>query len=272
MSQGSPPRVHLGIGWTAPPFFRGARAALTFLTRIPVGGFPYTAADFRWASAWFPFVGLLLGVLAALLYCCTLRAGALAAATLTVGLGMLITGAFHEDGLADSADALGGAFERQRIFEILKDSRIGAFGAAALATAIILRIVLLARLGEAAPLALFLTQSLSRLPPVWMMVAMDYVTSDAVAKSRLMTRAELPQAAVATIWPAAAIVWAISSGVLGVREAAAMVFATAAVALYCARRFQVRAGGITGDFLGMTQQVGECAALLAMALVRGGAP
>jgi adenosylcobinamide-GDP ribazoletransferase len=255
-----------------PPFLRGARAAMTFLTRIPVGGFPYCEADFRWASAWFPLVGLLLGAAQAVVFTATSRAGSFAAAALTVGFGMLLTGAFHEDGLADTADALGGAYERERLFEILKDSRVGSFGAGALAVVLVLRIALLARLGVAAPLALVLTQSLSRTPPIWMMVALPYVTSDAAAKSRLVTRAGAAQALVATAWPALAIAVAVAQRWLSLPEAAAMLACIAAVALLCAQRFHARAGGITGDFLGATQQVGECAALLALALTRGEGP
>ncbi len=272
MSEG--PDTPVAPGWraTTPPFLRGARAAMTFLTRVPVGGFPYSEADFRWASAWFPFVGLLLGAAQAGVFHVVLRAGALAAAALTVGVSMLLTGAFHEDGLADTADALGGAYERKRLFEILKDSRVGSFGAGALAVVLVLRIALLARLGAAAPLALVLTQSLSRTPPIWMMVAMPYVTADAAAKSRLVARAGAAQALVATAWPTLAIAVAVTQRWLSINEAAAMLAGTAAVTLICAQRFHARAGGITGDFLGATQQVCECAALLALALMRGDGP
>lgn len=257
---------------TAPPFLRGARAAMTFLTRVPVGGFPHAAADLRWASAWFPFVGLLLGAAQAVVFQAASRAGFFAAAALTVALGMLLTGAFHEDGLADTADALGGAYDRKRLFEILKDSRVGSFGAAALAVVLVLRIALLARLGQGAALAIVLTQCLSRLPPVWLMVAMPYVTADEAAKSRLVTRAGAAQALVATSWPALAITAAVVKGGITSPEAAAALAGTAAIAVVCAQRFRARAGGITGDFLGATQQLCECAALLGLAMVRGGAP
>jgi adenosylcobinamide-GDP ribazoletransferase len=252
-----------------PPFFRGARAAMTFLTRVPVGGFPYSEADFRWSSAWFPFVGLLLGAAQAVVFFAASRAGSFVAAALTVGVSMLLTGAFHEDGLADTADALGGAYERKRLFEILKDSRVGSFGAGALTVVLVLRIAVLARLGAAAPLALVLTQSLSRTPPIWMMVAMPYVTADDAAKSRLVARAGAEQALVATAWPALAIAVAIAQRWLTLPEAAAMLAGVTVVALLGAQRFHARAGGITGDFLGATQQVCECAALLALALMRG---
>ena len=74
---------------------------------------------------------------------------------------MMITSGFHEDGLADTADALGGAFSREKLFLILKDSRVGAFGAMALFVSLGLRAALLAELNDRAPVALILTECLA---------------------------------------------------------------------------------------------------------------
>src|SRR5690606_4146528 len=126
--------------------------------------------------------------------------GAAATAILAVGLAMMLTGAFHEDGLADSADALGGAYDREKLFVILKDSRIGTFGAAALFVALGLRVVLLTELDVAMPLALLVSQTVARTPPIWLMRALPYVTADGESKSRLVARARSPQAIVATLW------------------------------------------------------------------------
>lgn len=254
----------------APPILRGARAATTFLTRVPVGGFPYAEADLRWASAWLPFVGAGIGAVLAAAWLLVDRGGALVAATVTVALSLLLTGAFHEDGLADTADALGGAFDRARMLEILKDSRIGSFGAAALVVVLVMRIALLARLDAAAPVALVLTQCLSRTPPLWLMVALPYVTQHAASRSKPIAQAGLPQALLGSLWPALALALAHGAGAISAVEAAAMLGATAVASAICGFRFRARAGGITGDFLGATQQVAECAALLALALVRGG--
>ncbi|HTN90291.1 MAG TPA: adenosylcobinamide-GDP ribazoletransferase [Sorangium sp.] len=254
---------------TVPPVLRGARAATTFLTRVPVGGFPYAEADWRWASAWFPFVGAGLGAVQAAAWLLVDRGGALVAASVTVALSLLLTGAFHEDGLADTADALGGAFDRARMFEILKDSRIGSFGAAALIVVLVLRIALLARLDAAAPVALVLTQCLSRTPPIWLMVALPYVTQGG-SRSRPVAQAALPQALVGSFWPALALAAAHAAGAVSACEVAAMLGAVAAASAICGLRFRARAGGITGDFLGATQQIADCAALLALAVARGG--
>ena len=96
-----------------------------FLTRIPVGTLPGSETVWRWSSAWFPLVGALLGALLSLVWLGTLRAGEPVAACLVVTASLWITGAFHEDALADTADALGGASDREQISRILKDSRIG---------------------------------------------------------------------------------------------------------------------------------------------------
>jgi adenosylcobinamide-GDP ribazoletransferase len=236
------------------------------LTRIPVGGFPYSRDDWRWSTAHFPLVGAVLGVLLALLHRALWGAGPLAASAITVAVGMLLTGAFHEDGLADTADALGGAFDREKLFLILKDSRVGSFGSGALTIVLLIRVVLLGRLEVEAPLALVLTQCTARTPPIWLMGAMDYVTADEAAKSRQVVRARTAQVAVATLYPTLLLGGLVGLDLLTPTRAVAVGGTAAAVALVCGWRFWLRAGGITGDFLGATEQVGECAMLLAMCL------
>src|SRR3954453_24121009 len=110
-----------------PPPLRAMRAAFVFFTRIPVGGFPYRQADWKWAAAHAPLVGLVLGAALGALDGALLPVGPLAAAALVVGASLVLTGGFHEDGLADTSDALGGGSDRARVLSILKDSRIGSF-------------------------------------------------------------------------------------------------------------------------------------------------
>jgi adenosylcobinamide-GDP ribazoletransferase len=245
--------------WTV---VRALRAAVVFLTRVPAGGFPYRAAEWRWAPAWFPLVGAAVGAVGGTGAWLARDAGPFVAAALAVIAILLVTGAFHEDGLADTADALGGAYDREKLFVILKDSRIGSFGAAALVMALVLRVALLARLGGAAPLALVLVGSASRVPPVWLMAALPYVTADELSRSRPVARGGPAQA----LW-ATALAALVSVG-LRLPFGTAAVLATVALgtALVCGWRFRARAGGLTGDFLGATQQVGECALLLVLVL------
>jgi len=263
MSAAPQPARPPGDQATAWTVVRGLRAAVVFLTRVPAGGFPYRDAEWRWAPAWFPLVGAAVGAVAGGVAWLAAGAGPLVAAALAVIASLLLTGAFHEDGLADTADALGGAYDRDKLFAILKDSRIGSFGGAALVMSLVLRVALLARLGTAAPLALMLVGAASRVPPVWLMAALPYV-STGDARSRPVTRGGPVQAVVATAL--GALVLALARAALSPVAVLAMVAVSLGAAMLCGWRFHVRAGGITGDFLGATQQVGEAALLLALVL------
>lgn len=247
-----------------PAALRGCRAAFIFLTRIPVGGFPYTPLEWRWSTAWFPFVGAVLGIAMAGAFVLFRPTGAVPAAIVVVMFGAMLTGAFHEDGLADTADAMGGAFDREKLFTILKDSRVGSFGALALILVVLLRVALLAELDARAPFALVLSQCAARTPPIWLMAALPYATRDAEAKSRQVSRARPTQALVATLWPLLVVGAALATGRLSAGEALALPLVAAGVAAMCAWRFLVRAGGITGDFLGATQQLQDCAILMVL--------
>jgi adenosylcobinamide-GDP ribazoletransferase len=251
---------------TAPAPLRGARAAFVFLTRIPVGGFPYSEREWQWAAGWFPFVGLCLGVVLATVWRVAQGLGPLPAAVLVLAAGLLLTGAFHEDGLADTADALGGAATRERLFEILKDSRIGTFGAAALGISLLLRATLLVRLGPSADIALVLTQCLSRAPPVWLMSSLPYVSAVG-SKSQHVVNGSISQAMLATLWPAALVALFLARGALTPVAAASLILACTGATIVCGWRFARRAGGITGDFLGATQQVIESVALIVLVAV-----
>jgi len=162
--------------------------ALQFFTRIPVTGrlaqwVGYSPAMLRASAAHFPAVGWVVGAAGALAL-----AGAsalwppLVAAVLCTVVTVLLTGAFHEDGLADVADGLGGASTRERALEIMKDSRIGAFGAIALVLALGLKFALLAALvaqgAFTACAALLAAHVLSRLAPIALMRALPYVGGD----------------------------------------------------------------------------------------------
>lgn len=247
---------------------RGARAALVFMTRVPVGGFPYSANEWRWASAWFPLVGLVIGTVCAAVWWLAAPLGPWVAAMSVLVVSILLTGAFHEDGLADTADALGGAYDREKIFVILKDSRVGAFGALALAVSVAFRLVLLAQLGGIAPAALILAHCLARVGPVWLMVAMPYV-SDAAAKSRQVTRAGAAQGVLATaIGMAAAGGLSAMGSAIGTTAALAAFAGMALATALCGWRFRARAGGVTGDFLGAAEQVNEIVILFTILAVQ----
>ncbi len=254
---------------------RGARAAIVFLTQVPVGGFPYSPKEWQWASGWFPLVGAVLGAICAALWTTVLPLGPWVAATTVLVASILLTGAFHEDGLADTADALGGARDRAQIFIILKDSRVGAYGALALVVSFVFRLALLARLGSVAPsavpAALILAHGLARLGPVWLMASLPYVSGKG-AKSGSLAGAGIGQVALATataVAVAGGIVWAGvgwgAAEALGPAAISGALGALAVATALCGWRFRARAGGVTGDFLGAAEQLGEIAILFALA-------
>ena len=243
----------------------GAHAALTFLTRIPFGRGPIGPAALHWAPAWFPAVGLALGYAGWLVFLGLESAGSWVAAASAVAVLALITGAFHEDGLADTADALGGAWDREKMFAILKDSRIGSFGATALTLALLLRIAALAKLGPLAMGGLLLGQTLSRTTPVWLMAALPYVTPTQDARSRPLAGVRLPQTIFATSSAALIAALLLTFGIVAVKPLIVASSLAVVAAAVCGWRFHARAGGITGDFLGATQQVTDVLVLVGLA-------
>src|SRR3979409_1783992 len=123
------------------PLLAELRVAVAFYTRTQGAAHARAA----WAA---PLVGVLIGALGALAYWIAYRLNlpALVAATLAVGATLLLTGCLHEDGLADTADGFGGGATRAQILDIMRDSRIGTYGALALGIALLLRIGALADL------------------------------------------------------------------------------------------------------------------------------
>ena len=256
--------------------------ALQFLTRVPVP---------RWVGfepAWlqgclrhFPLVGACIGAWAAAVLWAALQLWPPAVAAVISTLATVwLTGAFHEDGLADTFDALGGAASRERALEIMKDSRIGSYGAVALVLLLLLKVSVLAALaGAVGPLqagvALVWAHAVSRAAPVWLVARLRYAGDAEHAKAKpLATQITRAGTAVAGVWvvliSAAAAVLMSALGTTSLRAVPlaplAVPLALLAVALAtwaCARWLRRRLGGFTGDTLGATQQLAEAAALLA---------
>lgn len=249
---------------------RATRAAFVFLTRIPVGGRPFSAAEWRAAPAHFPAVGAAVALLAALVFALAAPAGPLTAGLLAVLASSAVTGALHEDGLADTADALGGPAPPARVREILKDPRVGSFGALALVSSVLLRAALLAALAPAVLGPLVLAHGLSRATPAVLLAELPYVTEPERSRSPGVSRAGRAEALGAVAWSGALVAAVLLTGTASPWGVAlALTGLTAATALL-ARTFRRRVGGLTGDLLGAAQQVGECTVLLALAWASGG--
>jgi adenosylcobinamide-GDP ribazoletransferase len=236
------------------------RAAVAFLTRFPVGSRQIEPAAEFWAPAYYPLVGAGLGALSYGAFCAAQPLGINAAAVLTTAIAVLVTGAFHEDGLADSADGLLGAVSRKRALEIMKDSRIGTYGAAALVLVLLMRVSLLVRIGSGGWVALVLSTSLARLGPVWILTHLNHAAPD---HSKQMEVLGVGRAR--AVWASVSML-GVCGALLCVKPAQAISMGVAwcaacAVTVYVWRLGKRRLGGITGDLLGACEQLGEVAIL-----------
>lgn len=247
------------------PFHHGVVAAVLFLTRIPLPLRPHPTA-FHDAPAHFPLIGALLGALFSLVFFLLLPTGALAAGFLTIGVAMLITGGFHEDGLADTFDGMGGGYTGEDVLRILKDSRIGSFGAAALVISIGARAALLGELHTDALWALPLIGSAARVSPVWIMALLPYAADPDKRKSRDLQKSGIRHASMATGWFGLVALFIFAFASFSLFSIFALVLLLGFVSLILAFWFRQRAGGWTGDFLGATEQVCE---LVGFALLVG---
>jgi adenosylcobinamide-GDP ribazoletransferase len=246
-------------------FLADLAACLRFFSRLPLPPDDGAMPDFRRAARALPAAGALLGGCgaAALLLARALGLAPPIAATLAVAALLLATGALHEDGLADLADGFGGGATKERKLDIMRDSRLGAYGAAALILALLLRVFALAALCDAsalrAALALVATGAVSRaaaLLPLYLLppARADGAGAAAQAPSLGTLRAALGLAALFALAPLVA--GAAPKGAL-------LAYACALLAAFgVARLAQRHIGGYTGDVLGAAQQFAEIAALL----------
>lgn len=278
--------------------------AIQFFTRIPVTGaladwVGYSPAMLRASAAYFPAVGLVVGGLvttltAALLYGLPTAFAPLVAATLGTAAGVWITGAFHEDGLADVADGLGGSYDRDRALVIMKDSRVGAFGAIAVALALLAKVALLALIGAVSPAwmcaALMGAHVVSRTWPLLVIRLLPHVGDEAGSKSKpLADQITWGSLVVALVWCSAALALTVlvsaawrTPGLAACAGAncadpvafalavwGAALAASALAFVYLWRLFARRLQGFTGDCLGTVQQLCELAFYLGLALGLG---
>ncbi|MEM7449460.1 MAG: adenosylcobinamide-GDP ribazoletransferase [Myxococcota bacterium] len=243
---------------------RSLAASFLTLSRVPLGGFPYQPEEYRAASRYFPLVGSVVGGAGALAFQVSLPLGEVGAALISVAVMTLCTGGLHEDGLADTADALFGSFDRDKLFSILKDSRLGSFGVLTLVLVLGFRVTMIASLDARAPTALLLSATLTRVAPVWLMSFLPYVTPRTNAKSSVVAAAGPLENAIATGLGVLVLGAGWRWGGISVHELLCICLGLPGLSLFLAWRFRVRAGGWTGDFLGATQQCAECLVLAAL--------
>ncbi|MFZ6820326.1 adenosylcobinamide-GDP ribazoletransferase [Undibacterium sp. Ji22W] len=257
--------------------------ALQFFTRIPVTGklavwVGYSPELLRASAAHFPGIGYLVGACAAFCFWLTVQllpihnASSLIAAVLSTVMTAMLTGAFHEDGLADLADGLGGHVSREKSLEIMKDSRIGSYGAIALILALISKLALLNLFGQlslpSTLMAIFLAHVVSRCMPLFIIRFLPHVGDSPQSKSKPLADAISTSAlCFALVWCLCAFAlvacfhpaWSWLGGLVG----------SLLALIWMLNFLKRRLGGFTGDALGATQQLSEIAFYLGVLFAWG---
>jgi adenosylcobinamide-GDP ribazoletransferase len=233
--------------------------ALMLLTRVPVARFapphdPARTARCVWA---FPLVGLAAGAVGGGVYgACHRYLPPLLDAGWTVAAMLLVTGALHEDGLADAVDGFGGGKTRAEKLAIMRDSRVGSYGALAVMVCVAIRIAAMSTLAEPGMVtkALILAGMLGRAAMLVLVLALDPARADGLA-SGLGSRGRWPVAVAFGIAAAACLL------VMPAVPAMAIMAAAAIVGIGMANLARTQIGGYTGDVLGACEAISECAIL-----------
>jgi adenosylcobinamide-GDP ribazoletransferase len=246
--------------------------SIGFLSRLPVPGRYFEGHDgslSREVRA-FPIAGILIALPGAALFAILLAVEAepLLAAFLMLAVTTLLTGALHEDGLSDAADGLGGGRNREAALAIMRDSRIGSYGASALILSYGLRAAALAAVGgglqpSEAAFSVLAVAALSRTAMVWHWSQLPPARSDGVAVSAGLPDSASVNLALATAAMFALVIVWVSAGLAA---ALATIAAGGLAAVAFTRYAGSRIGGHTGDTIGASQQCAEMAALTALAL------
>ena len=233
--------------------------ALQFFSRLPIPR--WVGFDPAWlnqASRYFPLVGVVVALITGAVYVVAFKFFPPAIAViLSVAAGIYATGAFHEDGFADMCDGFGGGMTRERVLEIMKDSRIGAYGAIGIFCLLLLKCATLTHMPPFGVLAaLLVAHPMSRLMAVSLIWRLDYARAEGKSKplAQKMRTMEFAIAAVTALLPALILIYmGWLSWTMLISGFALALLAT----VWLARKFVRRIGGYTGDCLGAVQQVTE---------------
>ncbi|HEX5365031.1 MAG TPA: adenosylcobinamide-GDP ribazoletransferase [Gallionella sp.] len=247
--------------------------AVQFFTRIPVPAWVgHSAQQLAEAARYLPLVGVLVGALtAATLWLAAQVLPLSLAVGLSMAAGILITGAFHEDGLSDFADGFGGGHTKEKMLAIMKDSRVGAYGVIAIALVLLLKYQALLELcrmhtPQFAIAALIAAHAVSRLMAASIMLTQRYAREDDSTRAKPAAQLSPASFAIALVTGAAALGLLILSS----PQATPVITAVSAALLmrvYIGWRLQKRLGGYTGDCLGAVQQLSELAFYLGLLVV-----
>lgn len=250
--------------------------ALGFFTRLPISRLPhFQEEELNHSVKYFPLVGLIVGMVgvgALLLSAMILPSNV--AILVSMASTIYLTGAFHEDGLADSADGFGGGWDSERILTIMQDSRLGTFGVMALFLMLFAKYQLLNALPpQQVAYALIVAHALSRLCAVYVMSTLSYVKPSGKAKP-LATKIQFADLTIASVFgllPLALIVFTLTTP--GYHRLftllASVLLPVGIVWLWWVRKIKRWIGGYTGDCLGAMQQLTELAFYLGLVVYFG---
>lgn len=252
--------------------------AISFLTRLPVPlNFTVTGVHLNQASRYFALVGLLLGGLLAITYSVfQLLFPPSISVLLMMAVGLLLTGAFHEDGWADVWDGFGGGWQVEQKLAIMKDSRLGTYGAAALFIILLVKFQSLLSLSGSVQSetilsdsmlsmttlsmlsAIVIGQCLSRALATSLIFSMDYVSADATSKVKpLAMQLSVTSLVTLVLTGAAVLICFIALGVMVWQTATVIIAVLLLLRLLLIYWFKQQLGGYTGDCLGAAQQLSE---------------
>lgn len=271
-SKNAPPRPT--VGQLIKYEWRLLLVAMQFLTRLPVPSF--SSYDPQWlhqSSRHFPAVGLLIGLLCAgVFWLGSVLFTPLVAAVISTAFGIRLTGAFHEDGLADSCDGLGGGLTRERTLTIMKDSRLGTYGVLGLVSALLLKVTLLASMPPSvAIIALIIGHTASRLLCISLLALLPYGGEIEHAKAKPMAQQLTPlQGLLSSGWLLLAgvlvtLIFPYTVQQIGVGQWLLALLLALIATDYMRRLLRRRLDGYTGDGLGATQQLSEVAIYVGLA-------
>ncbi len=240
--------------------------AVMFLTRLPVSRFvKYDPEHLSKSTAYFPLVGAIVGSIGALtLWIASLKFSPTLSVLISMAATILLTGAFHEDGLADSADGFGGGYTKERVLEIMKDSRIGTYGAIALWLFLTAKLLLLSEIfkqdNSLMLSTLVVAHLLGRYSSLPLIFTLDYARGEATSSKPFAEKASAKRLLVASLYTLCL------SALLLEWSAFVAIGAVLVVTLFSGIYFKKRIGGITGDALGAANQLSELSVYVAIYL------
>lgn len=247
--------------------------AIQYFTRIPVPVWVgHSAQQLDQSVRYFPLVGMGVGAIAAAVLCVSAWVLPLTLAViLSMLASILITGAFHEDGLSDFVDGMGGGYTREKILAIMKDSHVGVYGVVAIVLVLLIKFQILLALSNTHSLvfvaaALISAHGISRLMAVSIMLTQQYVRADATARAKPVAQ-DLSRTsfAIAVVTGLAAIVLLLMAGG-SVANITIALTCSLLLRMYLAKQLQQKLGGYTGDCLGAVQQITEIGFYLGLLL------